>query len=47
MTYVEIPLWFVIAFVSLFGLCIIHNIIGDFFAKVFYKMIKEKENKNE
>jgi len=44
---VEIPLWLFIVFISLFGLLVIHNIIGDFFAKVFYKIIKDKEKENE
>ena len=46
---IEIPLWLVIVFLSMFALLIVHNIIGDLLGKVLYnhlkKTLEEKENK--
>ena len=47
MIALEIPLWLLICFVVLHFLIFIHLVFSDFFAKIFYKIIKEKEKNNE
>lgn len=47
MIYIEIPLWIVIVLLALLCLLSIHNMFGDFIAKLLYKYIKEKEKKDE
>ena len=46
MITLEIPLWLLIVFVVLFALIVIHLCIGDLFAKIFYKKIKDEEKEN-
>lgn len=43
----EIPLWIVIVYLVLLGLVTIHLCIGDLLARIFYKMLKDKEKNNE
>ena len=47
MITLEIPLWLLICFVILHFLIFIHLAFGDLFAKIFYKIIKDKEKENE
>ena len=43
MITLEIPLWLLIVIAVLFCLITIHLIVGDLLAKIFYKIIQEKE----
>ena len=42
MTYIELPLWFVIVWTVMIVLVMLYLTFGDFLAKLFYKLLKEK-----
>lgn len=47
MIILEIPIWLLISFVVLFSLMVIHLILGDLFANIVLKYIKNKTKEDE
>lgn len=47
MIYLEIPLWLAIVFAVWFILITLHLLVGDLFAKLVYKIMKDEEKRDE
>lgn len=47
MTYIELPTWLLVVIIVSLVLLILYIVVGDLIAKVLYKHLKDKGDKDE